>query len=306
MKVLRIVLHSLLRLLPFALIAAVCVAAFLPPPEAEERRPCVVRIWSVDTFEGGKGSRSAFLKRIAREAEKGAEGVFYLVSDYTPAGALAAFEEGDAPDLISFGIGLPVFAERALPLSYAFSGGELNKETVAVPWCRGGYALFCLDNDFGKAGKTAISCGGSNLPAVAAALGGISGEELPSQEAYTRFLGGEYRYLLGTQRDLCRFRARGTEVCVSPLGEFCDLYQYISLLSSAHRAEAERFLSVLLSEETEKRLGEIGMEAPFKPETFAIAKRTASVFASDEARAEMRRAALAGDGKTLEKFLKNI
>ena len=92
-------------------------------------------------FEGGKGSRTAFLKSVARELKGEA---YYLVTSYTLEGALSAFAEGDAPDVLSFGVGLSEFAERLLPLPYSFAGGELGGKTLAYPWCMGGYYLFSL------------------------------------------------------------------------------------------------------------------------------------------------------------------
>ncbi len=75
---------------------------------------------------------------------------------------------------------------------------------------------------------------------VAAALNNLSGEEIDSLSAYVAFLNGKYRYLLGTQRDRCRFVSRGVEVYEKPLNEFCDLYQYVSVLSAEKRSECFR------------------------------------------------------------------
>ena len=52
------------------------------------------------------------------------------------------------------------------------TGGTIAGECRAVPWCRGGYALFSLEEDFSAvaAENTVVSAGGGNLPRVAAAL----------------------------------------------------------------------------------------------------------------------------------------
>lgn len=276
--------------------------------KGEEKR--VIRVWNVDTFEGGKGSRTAFLKKAAAKAEKSNGGAYYLVSSYTAEGAKQAFSEGDTPDVLSFGVGLSVGAEHSLPLSYRFSGGETEEGCLAVPWCRGGYALFCLQDDFTKQGTTVISCGGSNLPQVAASLAGINGEECDSLSAYVNFLDGKYDYLLGTQRDLCRFASRGISVYVKPLGEYCDLYQYISLLSAEKRADCTAFLQTLLSEEMQSSLSSIGMY-PVNGGTDALssvkAARTLSVFSSARALDELRSLARKeGEAKNISKYLKSI
>ncbi len=294
-----------LAALPFALIAAVvALAAWFPRGEKEETgAPRVVRVWNVDTFEGGKGSRTAFLRNAARRTERGREGVYYLVSAYTVEGANAALAAGETPDMLSFGIGLDAFMERSLPLPYSFSGGEADGKCLAYPWCRGQYSLFSLTDDFQAEGRTAISSGGSNLSAVAAALSGVEGEPTESIAAYTGFLNGKYRYLFGTQRDACRFRARGVTVYERPAEQYCDLYQYISVLSAERMEDCLALLSELLSERTREMLGEIGMLPPLEGET----GYTPSVFADAESRARLAEMAADGDGrKNLDKFLKTI
>ena len=181
--------RMLWRGLPFLLLLAAAVIVFVPQKSEKAEARTVVRVWNIDTFEGGKGSRTAFLKSVARELKGEA---YYLVTNYTLEGALSAFAEGDAPDVLSFGVGLSEFAERLLPLKREFAGGELGGKTLAYPWCMGGYYLFSL-TDFEGEGRTALSVGGENLPAVAARLEGISGEETESVAAYTGFLSGKYR-----------------------------------------------------------------------------------------------------------------
>ena len=287
----RILWHGL----PFLLLLAAAVIVFVPQKSKEAEARTVVRVWNIDTFEGGKGSRTAFLKSVARELQGEA---YYLVTSYTLEGALSAFAEGEAPDVLSFGVGLSEFAERLLPLPYSFAGGELGGKTLAYPWCMGGYYLFSL-TDFEGEGRTALSVGGENLPAVAARLEGITGEETESVAAYTGFLSGKYRYLLGTQRDVCRFQARGVSVQARPLTKYCDLYQSIGILSSEKRDGSLAFVEALLSPEVQGRLSQIGM---FPLENNA--ERTVSVFLSSEALGRL--AAAAREGDVPEKYLKSI
>lgn len=283
------------RGLPFLLLLAAAAIVFLPQKSEKTEARTVVRVWNIDTFEGGKGSRTAFLKSVARELKGEA---YYLVTSYTLEGALSAFAEGDAPDVLSFGVGLSEFAERLLPLPYSFTGGELGGKTLAYPWCMGGYYLFSL-TDFEGEGRTALSVGGENLPVVAARLEGITGEETESVAAYTGFLSGKYRYLFGTQRDVCRFQARGVTVQARPLTKYCDLYQYIGILSSEKRDASLAFVEALLSPEVQGRLSQIGM---FPLENNA--ERTVSVFSSREALGRL--AAAAREGDVPEKYLKSI
>ena len=298
-------LHALFQSVPFLLIAVIVLTLAFFPKKKEEKKPekRVVLLWNVDTFEGGKGSRTSFLRRAAQEAEKERAGVYYLIASYTPEGAVAAYEAGQRPDLLSYGVGLSVYAESCLPLSYDFAGGKTDAGCLAYPWCRGSYYLFSMKDDFTEAGATAISVGGHNLGAVAAAYAGIGGEEVESTAAYTGFLSGKYRYLLGTQRDECRFAARGASVYSKKLPEYCDLYQYISVLSAEKREDCEHFLSVLLSDKTQDSLSEIGMY----PIDGGEGGRTVSVFSSDEALQELGNLARREENvKNLDKFLKFI
>ena len=293
------------RALPFLLILAVLLGVlFFPKPaqsEGEETKR-VVRIWNVDTFEGGKGSRTNFLKRAASVVERKDEGVYYLISSYTLEGAQAAFEKGEAPDALSFGLGLSEYMEQSLTLPYMFAGGKTDWGCLAYPWCRGQYMLFSLIDDFEAEGSSVISNGGNNLPLVSAALEGIEGEEHDSLSAYVEFLQGKYRYLLGTQRDYCRLVSRNASFYVKPLEEYCDLYQYFSILSVEKERDCLEFLNVLLSQEMQDALSQIGMY-PVKGEG---AKATVSVFSAGAALEELKAIAGRGDTKNLTKFLKNI
>lgn len=298
---------ALAKALPFALIVAVVFSvAFYPHPEKNgksEEIKRVVRVWNVDTFEGGKGSRTSFLKRAAAKAEKKRQGVYYLISSYTEEGIARAFADGQCPDVLSFGIGVSAYLERSLPLPYSFAGGEAEGVCYAYPWCRGEYYLFSLKDDFEEKGDTAISSGGSNLVEVAAALHEISGTAIDSLSAYVAFLNGRYRYLLGTQRDVCRFSSRGVSVYRKPLSLFCDLYQYISVLSAEKREDCFALVESLLSEETQKELDTIGM----LPVEGGEALHTVSAF-TDGASLDSLREAAKGESaaKNLDKFLKNI
>ena len=295
----------LLSAVPFAIIAAiVCAVIFFPKAEAGAAEPKrVVTVWNVDTFEGGKGSRTNFLRQVARRVEKEREGVYFLVVSYTREGAEAAIAEGNLPDLLSFGVGIWASAERSEVLPYSFAGGEIAGKCRAVPWCMGGYFLFSLSEDFEEEGVCAISEGGCNLGVLAAVYAGVKGEPCGSQAAYTGFLSGKYRYLLGTQRDVCRFATRGATVYSRPLTGYNDLFQYISLTKTSHRADALAFLEELLSAETEELLTTIGMEAVKTDGNV----RTPCVFSDGAALSRLREIATEEvDTKITDKFLKTV
>ncbi len=285
-------------------VAVIIGVALYPREVAAEAVKRVVRVWNIDTFEGGKGSRTSFLKKTARKIAKRDKNVYYLISSMTVEGAEDAMQSGQIPDILSYGVGFDFDVGRALPLSYQFSGGQTEAGCLAVPWCRGEYALYSLTDDFTSAGNTVISCGGSNLPQVSAALADIQGEEVDSLTAYVGFLNGDYRYLLGTQRDACRFESRGAQVYKKILPAYSDLFQYVSVLSAEKREDCFLFLEELFSRETQEELSSIGMYAVQGEKS---AERTVSAFSSRSALDELKKIARKKEDKeNILKFLKNV
>ncbi len=294
-------MKAVFRLLPFALIAALLCACLCFPRGKRDisAQKIIIEVWNVDTFEGGKGSRTSFLNSVSRTVDE--DEVYFYILSYTKEGAESAFERGIYPDMLTYGLGLDGIAERCVPLPYAFAGGQADGKNLAVPWAAGGYFLFSMTDNFTEKGETAISIGGENLAPVAAYFHDVKGVELASQEAYTRFLNGEFRYLLGTQRDVCRFASRGVTVYTRPLTEYNDLFLYISILSSEKKKICLRLVEALLSDATQGRLSEIGFHSPASES----AVRTANVFTTAEGRERLLFAARENDGKFLEKYLKS-
>ena len=115
-------------------------------------------------------------------------------------------------------------------------------------------------------------------------------------------MGGEYRYLLGTQRDKCRFASRGALVYAKPLTEFCDLYQYVSVLSEEAYDDALFFVNTLRSEAVQCQLGDIGMLP-----AAGAAGYTTGAFMTAETSAALAQAVRAGEPrKNIENFLKTV
>ncbi len=287
----------------------------------------VLRLWHIDGFEGGKGSRASFLQRAAKTFERKNEGLFVMITAHTPESAANALAEGRMPDMISFGGDCGFVADIALPLEkYDCAAASAGGETYAAPWCRGGYFLFSADGGFSgvTAENTVISEGKGAFAAAAAALEGLRGDfaVLPSVQAYTALIAGKYKYMLGTQRDVQRFRVREFSVQAKPLERFCDLWQYISVCTEdAGKYNAcLDFIALLLSEEVQKGLASVGMLSPYfriyGEEGGALAAleavspaRTFPAFADESAREAFRDLAfsvLNGDengAKKLENYL---
>lgn len=226
----------------------------------------ILRVWQIDSFEGGTGSRAAFLTACARSFESENQGVKLLVTYHTAESAANAAAGGEYPDILSFGTGTDFAADAALPQAWEkFAAGLLGGEACAVPWCRGQYFLFTVEGDFSdvSGGNTVISQGKGANPAAAAYAEGLTGEYtvLDSLAAYTAFLRGEYVYMLGSQRDVYRFAARDVAVRAQPMTGFCDLWQYAAVCTREEdRADAALgFVRYLLSEEVQSSLWRIGM-----------------------------------------------
>ena len=66
----------------------------------------ILELWNVDTFEGGSVSRTAFLQKRAMEFEKQHTGTFIMVQSMTLEQVQLNIENGNLPDMISFGIGI--------------------------------------------------------------------------------------------------------------------------------------------------------------------------------------------------------
>ncbi len=236
----------------------------------------ILRLWHIDGFEGGRGARASFLGQAARAYEAENEGVLVMITAHTPESALNALAAGTAPDIISYGGACGFVAEIAQPLEkYEWPAAAIGGTTYGVPWCRGGYLLFTMNGDFSDvlAENTVISSGRGAFPAAAVALEGWRGDfaELASVQAYTALIGGKYKYMLGTQRDVWRFVTRGVTVQARALENFCDLWQYISVCASdAEKYNASLdFIDLLVSREWQVRLSSVGMLSPFYDAVYA-------------------------------------
>lgn len=321
---------ALLYCLLAAVIAVGCFAAYPALTSRAERGAApyggILRLWQIDSFEGGRGSRASFLNRAARIFEKENEGTLVLVTAHTAESAANAIAEGNIPDMVSYGAETEFAADIALPLDgYSFPYAQIGGKTYAYPWCRGGYFLFTSEGDFSdvSAENTVISQGGV-FPEAAAYCAGFSGQFAAesSVKAYVSLIGGKYKYMLGTQRDVYRLTTRQFSFRAKPLEEFSDLWQYISVCA----ADAKKynaclaFLDCLLSEEVQAMLPQIGMmSAAFEVYDSSLPAmqegekirplRSVNAFLSEASAADLRecaRLALLGDkngAKSLENYL---
>lgn len=238
----------------------------------------VISLWQIDSFEGGVGSRKQFLLEVAREFEKEHEGVLVMVSTQTEVSAMKNYEKGIGADLVSFGLGFNVKNANPIDISYGFNGGKVGEKTYATPWCKGGYVIISnpklSDGNIKEEDEIVVSQGEYTQPLTALLLENITVKNftvLPPMDAYVKFTSGKVHRLIGTQRDVVRLNRRGMEVKVTPIKNYNDLYQYISVTTKdgIKRYYAEEFVKFLISEKSQKKLNKICMLSEFTGLSFA-------------------------------------
>lgn len=204
-------------------------------------------VWQIDSFEGGKGSRAEYLQNVGNNFGKKENSYVNVVSLSSDA-ARMNLSKGNIPDIISYGAGMC---------------GIENYINDFNVWCRGNYCLLTLDTNSGFSDvtceNTVINKGKDNFVNAAALFCGVQSAKLESStSAYVKLINGEYKYLLGTQRDIFRLKTRNVEFSVKPLTDFNDLYQNISkTVKCGNIVYAQKFIDYLLSRNAD--VGKIGM-----------------------------------------------
>ena len=204
-------------------------------------------VWQIDSFEGGKGSRADFLQDVGKEFNK-KENCYISVTSLSAEAARLNLSHGNVPDIISYGAG---------------TYGLESFVTDFTAWCHGSYCLLTLDTncDFSDANadNTVVNSGKDNFVDIAALFCGLQDAEYEnSTSAYVQLINGEYKYLLGTQRDIFRLKTRNVSFSIKPLTDFNDLYQNISITNKCKNgAYAQKYIDFLLSKKSE--LNKIGM-----------------------------------------------
>ena len=112
-----------------------------PIEDGKENYKAIIEVWQIDTFEGGVGSRTAFLRNVASAFTKNHNNVLFLVSSHTVDSAKSLIDSGKYPDVISCGGNSLDLSGKILSLKgfNQVDGGETNKNRYMVAWCKGGY-----------------------------------------------------------------------------------------------------------------------------------------------------------------------
>lgn len=131
----------------------------------------VINVWQIDSFEGGVGSRTAWLNRRLTELEKKYVGIYFVVKSVSVE-LLPQLLQHSKPDLISFGGGVFTPAQASELLLPIASPNTLVPSLVAscqglaVPMFFGGYCLLTgtefasrMDPNEDLAGYLNMPCG---------------------------------------------------------------------------------------------------------------------------------------------------
>ena len=228
-------------------ISFICLYCKKDSAKAVKKENIALTVWQIDSFEGGKGSRADYLQSVGNEFGK-REDCYINVVSLSAEAARLNLSNGNVPDIVSYGAGM--------------YGLESYVRDFAV-WCRGNYCLLSLDTDCNfsdvNAENTVINSGKDNFTGVAALFSGVQNGKFESPtSAYVKLINGDYKYLLGTQRDVFRLKTRNVGFSIKPVTAFNDLYQNISKTTEcADNAYAQKYIDYLLSKKD--KLNKIGM-----------------------------------------------
>lgn len=224
----------------------------------------ILQIWNIDSFEGGIGSRTSFLRRVCLKFSSEHKEVLCLVENHTVKSANDLLKKGKIPDLISSGIcGIESYKYLSeIKINSNSDGGIINGSRYFVAWCKGGY--FEIKRKGVKISESVVKCENWNSSATAILLNHETYENLVFMDkdtAFNYFLSKENVRLIGTQRDVIKIKNKNLDCEITPLTKYNDLYQYISLTSqnSLKKYYSELFINFLLSKKIQEKLVEINL-----------------------------------------------
>lgn len=207
----------------------------------QNEKMTAITVWQVDSFEGGKGSRTNYLNNVGKSFSNEYDCYINVISINSDA-VRTNFSNNNFPDLLSYGAG--IFGIE----------NYLHGKVPYYTWAYGSYCFLTLDEkaDFTdiSANNTIINKGIDNFSNVAAVFCGVHGATVDTPTgAYTKLISGKYKYLLGTQRDIFRLKTRGVSFKIKPVSEFNDLFQNISIITTESNKTqmAQYFVNFLLS-----------------------------------------------------------
>ena len=265
-----------LKFLPIVVVALACVATLIwalpklpikPQQQAPESYKGVLELWNVEAFEGGIGSREAWLTNKAAKFEQANTGLFVHVTSLTVEQLQAKLQTDETFDMICFSRGAGcLLQDKLAPISKSngfvkdnfLLSAQMEGKQYAMPIYSGAYCLFARVEQLPseqlvqnaltctytrKVGKTSVElkplvCGFTpyNSPLSALAMSGVKGkaggisEDITQYQAYEQFVANRTAVtLLGTQRDIYRLSQKENNGKIEQLG-FAPLGGYTDLV----------------------------------------------------------------------------
>ena len=125
----------------------------------------IIRLWNIDSFEGGSLPKSSFLEKLSMKFEKQNKGVFIKVENLSEDEVVASLKMGIYPDLVSFGTGMQKYFEGKFLsvddsvgmnlMQNFYSAGLKEGSLKAVAYMSGLYCLISTTDRIENAGKSA-------------------------------------------------------------------------------------------------------------------------------------------------------
>ncbi len=220
----------------------------------------ILSVWQIDSFSGGYGSRTTFLRKVLLGFTKNNPSVSVLVAEHTPSSAQALIDKGVLPNVISYGPCSLELQGHALKLSKkGFLGGEVNGDIYALPFLRGGY--FVIEKG-GGASEVIIPQKEYSSNEVACLFSGITASEyklMESEEAFLLFLRSDKATMIGCQREIVRLTARNEDFTYKVIEGYSDLYQYLSITKEDNFDQSKKLVDYLISSAVQSKLQDIKM-----------------------------------------------
>ncbi len=236
-----------------------------PLENSKENYKAIIEIWQIDTFEGGVGSRSSFLRGVASSFTKSNPSVLFLVSSHTVSSAQSLIESGKYPDVISYGGNCLDLTGKIINIKgyEQCDGGFVDKNRYMLAWCKGGY-FEIKRQGVNEVKRVIVGEGEYNSGSIAKTFSNYSkfkGENYIPSEAFNTFLTDKNSLLIGTQRDVMRLKSREISCSITPIYDYCDLFQYVSVINKndVKNQYSLQFVNYLLSEKIQATLTKIGM-----------------------------------------------
>lgn len=123
----------------------------------------IIRLWNIDSFEGGCLPKTNFLEKMSRFFESKNKGVFFMIQNMTEDEVVSSIKAGTYPDMICFGTGMNKYFNGKLVrlddsiavslLPNFYGAGLQNGKLVAVPIMAGAYCLISSSERIEKTGK---------------------------------------------------------------------------------------------------------------------------------------------------------